>query len=950
MNKSQKLETMYSKYQIQLLISAFLIFMLSSCSTTINLAEFQDKYVVIQNNMNGERLTVENDSVKIRHYDGNLASQTFYLGTRYDPEGEKVYFLGQSSKVVMSSPDGFYLVEPTPESTISNMFFLPTFIINKENNQLRLMKPFTTADFADELGKILTTQKQKQLQLSWTGQNGRVFLDSVKTGDASLTQSWQFAFSPCQPFSWDSVRKEADGLKIESNVEINTSVSYHIASPAYKVFTLYYDDQGWTNSSIRVHDKQPRSVITNTGVTQHFSFKKQSDGTYSIINDELNRAITINECNQVYHDTPHNRKTQRFIVEKGLIDPTAVRIRSAYSNHYITLGSDLAIDSPDSKANQEFRLIKNANKQIKNISNPKSFQVEETTRSETLSLGIFKLSHFDVSAKDQSVVVINDALVYNVLPNKSDNETGVAKNTETNRWDLITSCEGYDVSKIQVNTLGHLWILTRSGIAHRLNQDSGSSYYWEPQNEQSRIKFIDISLGDYGTLWGITEAGDIHRYLSKDRWERVEGQKLKLISIINENEVWGINKKGDLVHFSVLSNDWHIKGNAKELGIMQLSAGTAFDVWMLDKDGQAYYYEHAPDKISVSSGSPKFSQISAGSDGTVWGIDDCFTVHVLNSEVSWKEYIYSGPQKFPDDGLFLSGESLIGEAFDAARIGGESVTKFKKSLSAAIEKYNKELGEDKTDFNVAREAQAGEVSATVLYSAGFAGITAYHVASWSAVAASAQASLAAASAAAATGGTATAAATTTGTAAGITAGLAVAGVAAVIIATAVPLILAAKESNINIIVVNDTDVPLILDGDEIFIKHGRLMESSSAVNIPPRTSGPSISLFAFEKKYGLIGTEGILRFKQDACKDFAGLAIGWGVPYRDKGALRHKNKVYTAFKPAKNDEIYKNFIDKDLRKAVTNYSDESGDYKIYGALDSGDSLFPTMVVYISKSA
>ena len=144
-----------------------------------------------------------------------------------------------------------------------------------------------------------------------------------------------------------------------------------------------------------------------------------------------------------------------------------------------------------------------------------------------------------------------------------------------------------------------------------------------------------IATGSAGEVWGVASDGTIWQYTGSDvnPWQSVPGPAggCKSIDAGSDGSVWGISSSG----FPLRRNGsfWvQVTGS----GFVQISVGSADNVWARDASGQIYQYMPGNTNpwFHIVGPSGGLSWLAVGSDGTRWGVTPSSKIYRWNSG-SW---------------------------------------------------------------------------------------------------------------------------------------------------------------------------------------------------------------------------------------------------------------------------------------------------------------------------
>ncbi|QRK06355.1 S8 family serine peptidase [Archangium violaceum] len=211
-------------------------------------------------------------------------------------------------------------------------------------------------------------------------------------------------------------------------------------------------------------------------------------------------------------------------------------------------------------------------------------------------------------------------------------------------WSEVAALpDGATIKQLSVGSANAIWALATNGNHYKWN---GSA--WDHQ----RCCVTEISGAADGTLWATNPPDDM-RVL---RWADTEWDAfsipsgMKQVSVVNANTVWGLDNEGWLFQWNESAWNWDkkvccvaqisagsdgvlwatnpadslrvLKWNGTEwaydipTGMTYVSVGSAAHIWALDGSGNVYKWSGS----AWTQMPGMLKQISAASDGTVWGI------------------------------------------------------------------------------------------------------------------------------------------------------------------------------------------------------------------------------------------------------------------------------------------------------------------------------------------
>jgi virginiamycin B lyase len=181
-----------------------------------------------------------------------------------------------------------------------------------------------------------------------------------------------------------------------------------------------------------------------------------------------------------------------------------------------------------------------------------------------------------------------------------------------------------------------------------------------------------VSVGIDGEVWGVGPNDDPFRWTGS-QWQSIQG-KLKQLSVRNAKEAWGVNAANDLFRWN--GSTWEPLGNGSHF----VSAGVDGTVWGLSlttpvviQTLDVFYKSHT--LIAQYGLDRPFNQISVTDLNRVWAIDDVGGSFRGGDQMEWKPF---------DIALFDVAESANGELWRVAKNG---LLHFQQTQTAPLKNY-----------------------------------------------------------------------------------------------------------------------------------------------------------------------------------------------------------------------------------------------------------------------
>lgn len=185
------------------------------------------------------------------------------------------------------------------------------------------------------------------------------------------------------------------------------------------------------------------------------------------------------------------------------------------------------------------------------------------------------------------------------------------------------------ISQIAVGNDGAVYLVHEIGPAYY------AIYWYNPGTQQfqgvAAAPLIDydytalmdtIGVGADGDLWSAGQQYTFHYNPSGPEWDSNSGTRVSQISVGSATNVWGLASSstvnGPIYHWDPQSANWvSVPG-----GLTQIAAGADGSVWGINQENQVYRYTQSAQPYHTLISLPgSFAQISVGADGTAWGVD-----------------------------------------------------------------------------------------------------------------------------------------------------------------------------------------------------------------------------------------------------------------------------------------------------------------------------------------
>ena len=131
-----------------------------------------------------------------------------------------------------------------------------------------------------------------------------------------------------------------------------------------------------------------------------------------------------------------------------------------------------------------------------------------------------------------------------------------------------------------------------------------------------------ISVGSRTNVWGVNNAGAVFRYTGDDRepWHHIPGSLID-IGAGADGTVWGVSRTGTALRYTGDEGDPNHWVGIPDTNFSAISAGIKTNVWAVDSKGDVFT-SMGSDKTYWRKIEGSLSDIGAGADGVVWGVND----------------------------------------------------------------------------------------------------------------------------------------------------------------------------------------------------------------------------------------------------------------------------------------------------------------------------------------
>ncbi|MFW9969916.1 MAG: tectonin domain-containing protein [Candidatus Odinarchaeota archaeon] len=270
------------------------------------------------------------------------------------------------------------------------------------------------------------------------------------------------------------------------------------------------------------------------------------------------------------------------------------------------------------------------------------------------------------------------------------------------RWKIVSEIK---LKQVSYGSEPYIWGIDPDGKIYQFSEGNWN-YVRGPEvnGVEQKCKWISVGIG--GNVWCTIESSDgniddsIYRRIGIGDWQIIAG-KIKQLSVA-PGVVWGVNKDNNTFKFTQagawamqtqklkfvsVGSDGKVLGIAPDGGIkrldgtswtdisgtlVQISVGSANEIWGIDANGKIFKYsgndldpwtQIAGTIYKYSDGSwseetANLTQISVGSDGTVWGVDRENQV-LCNYYLKDSHLLVSAPKLDPGEERLEQGDEAL---------------------------------------------------------------------------------------------------------------------------------------------------------------------------------------------------------------------------------------------------------------------------------------------------
>jgi len=141
-----------------------------------------------------------------------------------------------------------------------------------------------------------------------------------------------------------------------------------------------------------------------------------------------------------------------------------------------------------------------------------------------------------------------------------------------------------------------------------------------------------VSSGVDGSLWGIGAGAPYSYNFQTQSWTELSIPNVQELSIGSAGAAWALDRSGNIYHFDASSQTFvQIPGT-----LTQISAGADGDVWGVN-GSSIFHFNSSTQSWSQLAG--ELTQIAVGFDGAVWGINSSQQIYRFNSGNQAFEYV-----------------------------------------------------------------------------------------------------------------------------------------------------------------------------------------------------------------------------------------------------------------------------------------------------------------------
>jgi pathogenesis-related protein 1 len=152
------------------------------------------------------------------------------------------------------------------------------------------------------------------------------------------------------------------------------------------------------------------------------------------------------------------------------------------------------------------------------------------------------------------------------------------------------------------------------------------------------ISLKQVSVGTDGEVWGIDPDDSVYRWTGS-QWQQVQGMKLKQLSVRNGQEVWGVDADSHLFRWT--GSAWEPTGFTTAF----VSAGADGTVWGIGGPGTGDTIQTISDYLNNQTmialetpGSGHLTRISVTDANRIWAIDDISKLYQRTDFARWQPF------------------------------------------------------------------------------------------------------------------------------------------------------------------------------------------------------------------------------------------------------------------------------------------------------------------------
>lgn len=201
--------------------------------------------------------------------------------------------------------------------------------------------------------------------------------------------------------------------------------------------------------------------------------------------------------------------------------------------------------------------------------------------------------------------------------------------TSAQTWDWIAGA----LAQLAVGCDGDVWGLNSAGAIYHLDSQTNT---WQ----EIPGTLAQIAVGSDGAVWGLNSAHFVYRFNpATQSFSQVAGA-LTQIFVGGDGDVWGLNNQS-LFHFNQLTQSFDPPVST---ALAQVTVGSGSNVYGLNSSNQVCQVTGPSGTCNWIPGA--MSELVAGANGAVWGIDPAGGIWTLNQPTQATGAFHAMPGNF----------------------------------------------------------------------------------------------------------------------------------------------------------------------------------------------------------------------------------------------------------------------------------------------------------------